>query len=44
MKLILTEKVGPYVCHSYNCSPFQSDELKEIAKESGYYNHRVTPE
>ena len=44
MRSIFTDKGVPYVCQSDNGSPFQSEELKEFAKESGYYHHRVTPE
>ena len=40
----LQTKMSPYLCQSDNGSPFQSEELKEFAKESGYYHHRVTPE
>ena len=45
MKSIFTDKGVPYVCQSDNGSLFQSEELKEFAKESDYYHHhRVTPE
>ena len=44
MRSIFTDKGVPYVCQSDNGSPFHSEELKEFAKESGYYHHRVTPE
>ena len=42
MKSIFTDKCVPYVCQSDNGSPFQSEQLKEFAKGSGYYHHRVT--
>ena len=44
MRSIFTYKGVPYVCQSDNDSPFQSEESKEFAKESGYYHHHVTPE
>ena len=33
MKSIFTDKGVPYVCQSDNGSPFQSEELKQFAKE-----------
>ena len=44
MKSVFLDKGVPYVCQSDNGPLFQSEELKEFTKESGYCHHRVTPE
>ena len=44
MKSIFANKGTPETCQSDNGSPFQSDALKQFAREEGFCHKHVTPE